>query len=234
MHETITNALHRLREIGSNTPRPRRHRWERYNVRMTSENVLAFAYLNPQLRVAEISKTNGYAHHHVLYLLHTNGMHPYHPTPVQSLKLWEMVDYCNFILIPLRKCRRSFVTFYRQMSQLSQCWHHESPQCALLVSRKSPPTHTQYNKRYHSTIKDTMDKERVMHYMEIPDCGPIFFDGALTCDCYLNLLQNTVRDCYEDLFPRNSCREWFQYNGPLCIKHQMLLTTKCVQKDHWI
>lgn len=126
MHETITGALHRFREIGSVTPRFRRHRWERYNVWMIPEEMLAFSHLNPQLRTAEISKTNGYAQQHVWYFLHAHGVHPYHPTLVQAFILW--VDYCNFTPIPLRKNRRSFVTLYGQMSQLTQWWHCESVQ----------------------------------------------------------------------------------------------------------
>lgn len=80
---------------------------------------------------------------------------------------------------------------------------------------------THYDKRYHSTIKGMLDNEQVVQYMEIKDCDTILYDGALTCDCYLNFLQKAVRDCYEELFLQNSCHQWFQYNGPLCMKHQM-------------
>lgn len=93
---------------------------------MTPEGVLAFSHLNPQLRTAEISKTNGYAHQHIWYLLHAHGVYPYHSTLIQAFILW--VDYCNFTPIPLRKNRRSFFTFFGQMSQLSQWWHCESVQ----------------------------------------------------------------------------------------------------------
>lgn len=52
--ETITHALHRPRETGSIATRPRTKRRVSCNVPVTSGEVLAFAFLNPQVSTRHV------------------------------------------------------------------------------------------------------------------------------------------------------------------------------------
>lgn len=65
MHETITDTLHHLRELGFVAPWWRISRWATCNVWVTPEEMLAFILLNSQLGMAEISKACGCMNQHV-------------------------------------------------------------------------------------------------------------------------------------------------------------------------
>lgn len=100
-HEIITYALNNLRVASSVWSRPTTNRRARCNVRGTPDEVLSFAFLNPQLSMTEISEKCGYTRHHVWYLLHVHGAHPYDRTLVQAFMLIELprrFHYCNFTL----------------------------------------------------------------------------------------------------------------------------------------
>lgn len=209
-HETITDAVNRLRETGSVAPRPRTNRRTRCNVEVTPEEVLAFALLNPLLSTAEISQACGYTRQHVWHLLHAHGAHPYHPTQVQALMLGDQerrLDYCNFMLNTLEE-NPSFLseilwtdesTFTRDgivNVQNVHYWSLENPHIARTV---------RHQVRWSTNVWCGIWGTQIV--------GPIFYDGTLTGDRYLHLLQNTVVDWYEELPLRHACRVWFQHDG---------------------
>lgn len=107
MYETTTDTLHRLREIGSVAPRFRTSRRAKCNLRLTTEELLAFALLNAQLSMAEISGAYLCTRQHIWHLLHAHSAHPYHQKTVQAFILSENVHrfyyYCNFMLSTLQE-----------------------------------------------------------------------------------------------------------------------------------
>lgn len=209
-HRTITAALHRLRETGTVEPRPRSSRRTRRNVRVTPEEVLGYALVNPQLSTAEISEACGYTRQHVWHLLHAHGAHPYHPVLVQALIVSDHArrfDFCNFMLNTLQEKPSFFCdilwtdesTFTRSgivNKHNVHYWDLEKPHIARTV---------RHQVRWSTNVWCGIWGTQIV--------GPIFYDGTLTGDRYLHQLQNMVRDWYDELPLRHACRVWFQHDG---------------------
>lgn len=207
---TIANVVRRLRETGSTSSRPRSGRPVSAGMRVTAESILAYALAHPHSSTRDISMACGLTRGRVWQILHGQHAHPYRVTLQQALLPRDnerRFDWCNWALINvegnsdfLSNIVWSDEALFQRTGLLNRhnahYWAMENPSWGLS---------TRHQVRWSINVWCGIWKDRLL--------GPVFYEGTLNGQRYLQLLQDIIPDFVDDI-PLSALRSlWFQHDG---------------------
>ncbi|GBM03913.1 hypothetical protein AVEN_185408-1 [Araneus ventricosus] len=208
--QTNLKVVKRLRETGCVTNRPRVSRPRNLGRKVQTEDVLAYAIAHSQSSTKMISENCGLSKSRVWTILNESGAHPYRPTPVKGLLLRDAKrrhTWCNFVVnnfedhsIFLADIIWTYEACFSRNGMYNRqnvhTWSPENPRYAL-EGRHQP--------RWSINVWCGIFNDRFI--------GPVFYEGTLTGQRYLELLQDVIIDFLENL-PLHQLRNvWFQHDG---------------------
>lgn len=208
---TIVRAVKRLRKTGSIKNYYPSDRVAASSLHIHDDEVLGYAFAQPESSVRDISKACSYSKSQVWRILNRHGAYPYRPTLGQSFLPGDeerRFDFCNSILNNLEN-NPSFVNdilwsdecqFTRQgvvNTHNAHYWSLENPH----IIRPN-----RHQVRWSVNVWCGMWKNTII--------GPFFFDGPLTSATYANILSGPLSDYLEEYVSLwDFARMWFQHDG---------------------
>lgn len=193
---TIINVVRRFRATGSIARRPLSWRPRPRRNRTHPVDVLAYALAHPQCSTRDISAACGLTFGRVWQILHNLGAYPYRATLLRRLYTGDRqrrYDWCNFVMNTLN----------RQPNILADIlWTDEArfDRCGVFNRRNA----------HHGALTNPSWHQEVRHQVRWSLnvwcgiwnnhlIGPVFYDGTLTGQKYLELLQTTVTSFLDDM-----------------------------------
>ncbi|GBN06591.1 hypothetical protein AVEN_226354-1 [Araneus ventricosus] len=209
--QTILKVVERLRQTVCVTSRHRVRRPHNVGRKVQPEDVLAYALAHPQSSTKMISENCGLSKSRVWTILNESSAHSYRSTPVQGL-LPRDTERCytwrNYFVM------NNLVDHPTLMADII-CTDEVCCSCNGMFNRQNIHTWSLENPRYAVEIRHQLRWSinvwcRIFNDRHI---GPVFYEGTLTGQRYLELLQYVITDFVENL-PLHQLRNiWFQHNG---------------------
>ena len=208
--DTITRAVRRLKDTGSILSRPRSGRLLRSSATVMPDEVLAYALAHPHSSTFEISMQCGLTRQRVWQILHAEGAHPYHVKPLQALLPQDSerrFDFCNWAMNMIEN-NSNFLsnilwTDEAKFQRTGLVNRHNSHYWAL--ENPSWGDSVRHQLRWSINVWCGIWKNRLV--------GPVFYEGTLTGQRYLQLLQDNIPEFLEDIPLAELCTIWFQHDG---------------------
>lgn len=172
--------------------------------------ILAMIHMNPQISLREIERDLGVPRSTAHRILQSNRYHPYHITLTQALSAQDRQNRVAFCHWALRKLNESpdffqYVLFsdeatFKSTGALNRHNCH-------YWSRQNPhwTQHIDHQHRWSLNVWCGIVDGQVI--------GPYFFDGTVTGQSYLQLLQNVLPVLLENVPLNTRRRMWFQQDG---------------------
>jgi transposase len=201
---TVGRLIKRFKDTGSVADRPRSGRRRSATSEEMSAAVLAHLRSTPKKSTRKLSQETGPSQTSVMRILHSNHFHPYKVHLVQDLH-GDDTDR-----------RRKFCEWMHQNIILSILFSDEAIfYLSGNVNRHNFRYWSDTNPRWMEATRVQVDP-RVMVWAGIFEdqiIGPFFFDGNVTQDSYLDMLQSYLEDFLNDIPPPQRSSVFFQQDG---------------------
>lgn len=210
---TVSKIHAQFRELGHVKPLKRKPHFVEDDVKV---DILLSVEENPTSSTRQIARENNVSQTTVLRCLHKEKLHPYKLTFVQELTEDDpdrRMDFCERLMNKLNRNEIALGTILFSDESTFTLNGEVNRQNCRYWSAENPnwmrETHTQYPQKVNVWAGIIGD-----HII-----GPIFIDGNLTAEKYLNMLRNEVIPALANLYPNAidpslpNGNVWFQQDG---------------------